>query len=196
MNCLPLRRRGAGLLLAALALLPGCAYLRYQQTLPGTLSGNLIIEWYGPDKFLVIPDARKPLTFTRANGEVIRPGMLYTDSSRLPRSLWVTRNYTPWNYTPAFVIHDWIYELHHCRVVGAQRYDPDSAAQVMAEVIRTLMDDPLYGGHNPLNLYALYRSATAPAARRLWQDGVCDTPRQLRQQSDLAEPIARFSVQF
>lgn len=185
-----------GLIWLLLAALPGCATVFYQSTPPGKLSGKLVVEWYGPDKFLIVPDPIDPLTFVRADGEVIRPELMYNDSSHIPRSLWVNKHYSPWGYTPAFMIHDWLYEMQHCRIEGYQRYDSDAAAEVLAEVVRTLMEDPLYGGPNPLNLYALYWSVKTPAAQQLWQTGVCDSPLQVPDRSLFEFPLARYVIQF
>lgn len=188
-----------GLLAAAVVLLAtgGCAYLYYQQTEAGVLDGTLVVEWYPPDRFLFIPDLDDPLVFTRSNGERIQPGLLYTDGSRIPRALWVRKHYSPWGYTPAFMLHDWLFEMHHCGYQGHQRHDPDSAATVLSEAMKTLMQDPLYGGRNEYVLYDLYHAVRSPAARRLWREGRCDSPlRYVVGEPFLESPIARYVISF
>src|SRR5262245_53900835 len=86
----------------------------YQKLKVGKLEGKVTVQWLEPNVFLFIPDAERPLTFTRSNGEKIQPGRLITDGGSIPRPMWVFRNYSPWGYAPAFIVHDWIFYTKHC----------------------------------------------------------------------------------
>lgn len=35
-----------------------------------------------------------------------------TDGGNAPRALWWHKSYGPWAYTPAYIIHDWLYYSH------------------------------------------------------------------------------------
>src|SRR5690349_10192173 len=106
--------RNALVLLSLLALLPGCDQIHYARTRPGTLEGKLEVEWIGPDEFIFHPDPRTPLKFTRSNGEVIQPGEMYTDGGSIPYAMRIFRSFSPWGYAPAFIVHDWLFDAHHC----------------------------------------------------------------------------------
>lgn len=173
--------------------LGGCTNLFYNQVKPGYLSGTLVVEWYETDKFLIVPDPQSPLTFTRFNGEQIRPNIMLVDGRALPRKLWVAKHYTPWGYTPAFVIHDWLQHIHRCGMIAERYYGQEETTRIMTEVIKTLMNDPLYGGPNQSMLYSLYQAVTTPAADRVWWRGECLQPTDL---PATAEPIARYSIHF
>jgi hypothetical protein len=92
-----------------LGWLSGCASSHYKHTAAGTLKGTVVVEWYKPDLFKYRPDTTDPLTFTRRKGTVIQPGLMLTDGGSIPRVFWVLRNYSPWGYGPAFIVHDWLF---------------------------------------------------------------------------------------
>src|SRR5215470_9390632 len=125
---------GRVILVLALLASTGCASLLYRRVAPGQLHGKLVDQWIDYDKFIFLPDKDKPLSFTRANGDQITPGMMYTDGGSIPRPLWVLRSYSPWGYAPAFIIHDWLFDSHHCGDSPFPKYTNDEAARVMAEV--------------------------------------------------------------
>src|ERR1051326_1916341 len=106
----------------------------------GKLQGKLIVQWLEPDKFLFIPDENNPLTFTRYDGTVIRPGKMITDGGSIPRPIWILRNYSPWGYAPAFIIHDWLFVVKQCNLRGFEGYSHHDAANVMGEVMKTMME--------------------------------------------------------
>ncbi len=170
-----------GIVVALLALpLTGCLdwyYSRtYDQTPSGKLSGKLVVEWIDQDKFVFLPDEKNPLVFTRSSGEKIQPQTMFTDGGSIPRALRAVKSYSPWGYAPAFIIHDWLFVMNHCKISGHEKYDVDKAAQVMAEAIKTVMENPKYGGPNKLVLYSMYEAVRSPVAKSYWDNGKCDTP--------------------
>jgi len=123
------------------ALVTGCATAReYDSFSTGKLEGKLIVQWLEPDKFLFLPDVRNPLRFTRHNETKIEPGRMLTDGGSIPRPLWILRNYSPWGYAPAFIVHDWLFEMKHCKLPGYQMFTNRDAADVLAEVMKSLME--------------------------------------------------------
>jgi Protein of unknown function (DUF1353) len=153
----------------------GCASWHYSRTEPGTLSGKLLVQWIDADRFRFLPDAEQPLTFVRADGESIRPGQMYTDGGSIPRPLWALRSYSPWGYAPAFIVHDWLFEMHHCGLPGNEAYDVEEAAQVMSEVMKTMAEaEPAY--RNTLAVYTMYEAVRSPIAVDVWNSGSCVPP--------------------
>jgi hypothetical protein len=168
------------LALAAALLIPSCDDLRsgffYDRTDTGELKGRLIVEWVDQDKFIFQPDAQDPLTFTRKDKDVLRPGLMYTDGGSVPPVLRALKSYSPWGYAPAFIIHDWLFAMKHCKIPGYEKYDLEKAATIMAEVMKTVMENPKYGGPNKLVHYSMYEGVRSPTAKEWWESGTCDTP--------------------
>ena len=162
--------------LAALVLLGGCSDWTYQRTATGKLKGTLMVKWLSQDQFVFLPDAQDPLTFTRAGNEVITPKEMFTDGGTIPPALRAIKAYSPWGYAPAFIVHDWLFVMHHCKLPGHENYDLEKAATVMAEAIKTMMEDPKFGGPNKLALYTMYEGVRSQKAREYWDNGSCDTP--------------------
>ena len=170
------------IVVALVALLPtSCTDIlygwNYDHTDTGELKGRLVVEWVDQDKFLFLPDPVNPLVFKRKGGnEVIQPQRMYTDGGTIPPALRAIRSYSPWGYAPAFIVHDWLFAMKHCKVAGYENYDLDKAATVMAEVMKTVMENPKYGGPNKLVHYSMYEAVRSKAAQDYWDKGVCDTP--------------------
>ncbi|SRR6266404_672060 len=167
-------RQGSFLIL--LGILVGCADIHYSQIKGGKLTGKLLVEWIDADLFIFTPDNEKPLTFTRYNTESITPGRMLTDGGSIPRPLWVMRSYSPWGYGPAFIVHDWLFEMRHCQYEGFEKYSFEESAKVLSEVIKTLMVDPKYKFEDSLSMYAIYEAVRSPIAKKRWDEGTCSPP--------------------
>ena len=63
----------------------------------GRFSGGFSLRWLGPERFRYLPDD-DPLTFHRANGEVITPGELDTDGGTIFPLLQVLSGVSRWSY--------------------------------------------------------------------------------------------------
>lgn len=147
----------------------------YESFKAGTLTGKVLVEWLEAEKYLFVPDNQSPLSFTRSNGDKIVPARLLTDGSSIPRDLWILRNYTVGGYGPAFIIHDWLFEMHHCKLDGWEKYDYGIAATVVAEVMKTLMETKKVSVA-PINVMAIYTASDSDAAKELWDNGKCEPP--------------------
>src|SRR5262249_9096204 len=90
----------------------------YEDFHVGSLKGKLIVQWWERDKFVFLPDKDDPLTFKRSDGETITPGRMFTDGGSIPRPLWIFRQYSPWGYAPAFIVHDWLFHMKQCGLPG------------------------------------------------------------------------------
>src|SRR4051812_4355879 len=166
--------------------LAGCQKWNYDAIPTGEVHGRLTIEWVGPDQFIYRPDAERPFYFKRANGELIKPRSIYTDGGTVPRALWAIRGYSPWAFGSAYVIHDWIFAAHHCSYPEAQKQDLNTAADVLDECIKTLMEDDYKHaqtqGHpedslrNPDLLRNIDIGVRSFIAQKMWNEGNCQTP--------------------
>jgi len=156
----------------------GCASLQYDREYdrvkPGELHGKLVVQWIDPDKFIFVPDPEEPLSFSRHNQETITPGVMYTDGGSIPRPLWSIRNYSPWGYAPAYIIHDWLFEMKHCQLPGYEKYDADEAALVLAEVMKTMLQKDQKAQPDKLTFYAIYEAVRSPIAQKAWDSGKCN----------------------
>jgi hypothetical protein len=111
----------------------GCATRHYESTVAGELEGDFIVEWRKPNSFVFLPSSENPLRFTRGtNNEVIQPDRMWTDGGSIPRPLWVFKNYSPWGYGPAFIVHDWLFHMQDCELPGYKKYDLETAAAIMS----------------------------------------------------------------
>lgn len=180
------------LLLVAATLLAGCASSKYARVPKGTVGGRLTIEWVGADKFIYRPDAQKPFYFKRANGEVIQPKAMYTDGGSIPRPLWALRGYSPWGFGPAFIAHDWLFDAHHCNLPEAKPHTVFTAADVLAEVMKTLMEaDNAQVMKSPSLLYTIDGAVRTPIAQKLWNEGKCaEPPPEVMSMSRFRAPFA------
>jgi hypothetical protein len=68
---------------------------------------------------------------------------MYTDGGSIPRVFWGIPGLSPWGLGPAYIIHDWIFEVHRCH-----RPAPPEVAQItfnqsaliLAEVGKALIE--------------------------------------------------------
>ena len=163
-----------GLLVACL-LSSGCASIHYLKTRQGKLEGKLTVQWIDFDEFEFVPDPEKPLTFTRHNGNKITPGWMHTDGGSVPRPLWAFKSYSPWGYAPAFIVHDWLFEMQHCQHAGHEEVDLYEAAQIMSEVMKTLMLEENNAPNDKFALYSMFTAVQSVPAQTQWRNGQCQS---------------------
>jgi hypothetical protein len=178
-------------LMVVVVAFPGCASIKYANVPKGEIGGRLTLEWIGADKFIYRPDAQEPFYFRRGNGELIQPKRMFTDGGSIPRPLWALRGYSPWGFGPAFVAHDWIFDAHHCGLPEVKSHTVFSAADVLSEVMKTLMEatNPQVL-KSPSLLYTIDAAVRTPIAEKLWNEGKCEVP-----PPELMEP-KRFAAPF
>lgn len=155
-------------------MLWGCADLFYARTQPGSFKGKLTVEWIAPNQFIYRPDDLEPLAFTTADGRTIRPQLMFTDGGSIPRLFWSAPDFGPWDFAPGYIVHDWLFHQHHCRLGDWQQWDFATSAQVLAQAIKTQM---LGGGRpEPTVVWAIHEAVRSSIAERLWEDGPCVAP--------------------
>jgi Protein of unknown function (DUF1353) len=141
----------------------------------GKLSGKLVVQWISPDLFLFLPDATTPLKFTRKSGQSIAPGKMLTDGGSIPRPIWILRNYSPWGFAPAFIMHDWLFAMKKCRYPGFEKYTLEEAGLVMTEVMKTMIESKTVDA-GPVTVGAMYLAVVSSPARQEWEHGKCSPP--------------------
>ena len=79
------------------------------------------MRWVHNDYFLFLPNTDDPFTFTRKDGSEIRPGPMYTD---VPLSLATSGESKDIRHgaTHPHIVHDWLFEAHHCGYEPDDRY--------------------------------------------------------------------------
>jgi hypothetical protein len=147
----------------------------YESFKTGKLEGKLIVQWIEPDKFIFLPDRDSPLTFTRSNGEKITPSKMLTDGGSIPRPLWILRNYSPWGYAPAFIVHDWLFTMKYCHVTGYDKFTYLDAADIMAEIMKTMMETKKVEV-DKLTLISMHAAVSSFLAEDEWNNGKCIPP--------------------
>jgi hypothetical protein len=142
------------------------------------------------DFFQFIPNPDDPFVLTRANGETIRPGVMYTDGGSIPRFAWGVPGYSPWGYAPAYVVHDWLFEARHCGYLPDGNYSFEATVAVMAEGLKAVME-----AYPESRNYAVFDTVTAavgsPLAKRIWEKGECKAP-AIRLQGLDREPLGEL----
>lgn len=154
-------------------VLPVKADESFDGTAIGEFSGKLLVEWISSDLFVFRPDDLDPFVFKRNNGETIVPGPMLTDGGTIPRPLWVLRNYGPWGYAPAYIVHDWLFYSKYCGESPGKDVEFGYTVDVFGEALKTMMkrDDfeDEVGTFN--NMVA---AVSSRVARKYWREGECD----------------------
>jgi hypothetical protein len=181
-----------------LSLALGACAFPFFTAQPGPIGGPVFTMWVGSDKFVYVPGpVGKNFAFeSPSTDRVIAPGMMYTDGGSIPRAFRVFKGFSPWDFGPAYIIHDWIFYGRHCfvdpddpRYEDARRFADvngingsrpitfDESAHILAEVIKTL----IHKGHtNPWNFAGQMISSAVDStfALALWDArGACRTLR-------------------
>lgn len=119
------------------------------------------MRWLGPERFRYLPD-HDPLTFHRANGEVITPDEMETDGGTIIPVLQVLSGVSRWSYAWAFLIHDWEWEIRH-----ASGKSFSEVNLTLAEAIRTMQVMGLLPAR-PLDIINVHRGVMSSVARKRW----------------------------
>lgn len=161
-------------IVSAAVLVTSCGSVFYAKTPIGKFSGKLYVEWISPNQFIYRPDASDPLTYTTSSGIKIVPRLMYTDGGSIPRLFWSSSGLGPWDFAPGYIVHDWLFQQHHCKLDDWQSYDFQRSADVLAEALKTQM---VKGGKaEPAIVYAVYEAVRSPIAEELWRRGDCKEP--------------------
>ncbi|MDZ4088173.1 MAG: hypothetical protein U1E69_15395 [Tabrizicola sp.] len=177
---------------AALVLLTvaGCANVNYDRTEPGAFKGEVAVVWLkgtgpsGDGTFVYVPTPQRPLTFTRPKGktagQTITPPMMYTDGGSVPGLARAFRGLTPWNYGPAYIVHDWVFMARQCLNTGATdaTYTDlapltfQDSAEIIAESIKALEVSKRVNARD-ISGAAVTFAVTSPFSKARWSAREC-----------------------
>lgn len=106
-------------------------YAQVNEGKVGAFSGFPLLEWHGPTTYWFKQNPY-PLTFafTRPNGIRLTPEDIVTDGGSIPRLLWNLPGMSPWDYLPAYLLHDWLFTCKPCSF--------DEANLILAEALIAL----------------------------------------------------------
>ena len=134
----------------------------------GVFEGNFFLEWIADDNFKYHPEKGNEFKFIRSDGEIIIPKEMTTTGGSTPKIVQLFDKLSPWEYGPAYMIHDWEFEAHH------QNINEKSFEEVnltLAEAIYTLMTVGYKGKVLKFNmpvLRAIYLAVMSPVGRKVW----------------------------
>jgi hypothetical protein len=169
-------------------LLSGCAEIFYNKTPTGSFAGHLDVEWVAPNLFIYRPHPTAPLTYTAADGKIIRPQLMYTDGGSIPRLFWSTPNLGPWDFAPGFIIHDWLFLQHRCKSGDWQDFNFERSADLLAEALKTQMVKSQKRA--PVVLWAIHEAVRTSVANASWDSNECRIPPGRALPTPLAAPGA------
>ena len=110
--------------------------------------------WRGPDLFEFVPKKTQPFDFAPPQAVQSHHDM-YTDIGTIPRIAGVFRQgLTPWGNAPAYLIHDWEFELHHC---GRTNKTFEQVRDTMMQCVKTLMEGRSVP-KSPFDFWLLYQA--------------------------------------
>lgn len=94
----------------------------------GAFSGYPLLEWRGPLTYW-FKQQPYPLAFRfiRPDGTILTPDDIVTDGGSIPRALWNLPGLSPWDYLPAYLLHDWLFTKKPCSF--------DEANLILAEAL-------------------------------------------------------------
>ena len=138
----------------------------YDQFSPGSFHHieSIRLSWIAPDYFVFVPKSDQSFSFTRPNGDSITPRCMFTDGGTIPKLFQSISELSPWGYAPAYLIHDWLFDLHHC---GDNNYTFEAARDAMMEGIKGLMEAGVCE-KNMWMFHGIYLAIDSKIARQIW----------------------------
>ena len=133
-----------------------------------SLKGRVFVEWHREDRF-IYRKTNNPLSFKPSFlSNPIVPEDMYTDGGSVPRVFWSIPGLSPWALGPAYIMHDWIFEVHRCNRDAppeVKNITFEQSAQILAEVGQSLVDAGLIDNNQ---LPAIVWAVRTRYARGIW----------------------------
>lgn len=63
--------------------------------------------------------------------------------------------------------------MQDCKEEGYEKYSLESAATIMSEVMKTMMETPGFDYGSKGTVYLMYKAVQTQPARDAWSDGIC-----------------------
>jgi hypothetical protein len=194
------RRSGLrGLIGLAAAPLGGCAsWFPHEDVGTGELKGDVEVRWIAQDRFIYLKTGN-PLSFKASFMSVpIVPDVMFTDGGSIPQVFWGIPGLSPWGLGPAYIIHDWIFEVHRCGRNAPPEVKAitfEQSAIILAEVGKELIRVGLIRDDM---LDAIVWGVRTRYARSLWgRPGTpdeCKPPHLLRRAAVGGQTVVKFTI--
>ncbi len=179
----------------ALVIVAACSTVQIGDPDRIFLKGRVLVEWDRQDKF-IYRKTGNALSFQPSfMDRPIVPKDMYTDGGSVPQVFWNIPGLSPWALGPAYIVHDWIFEVHRCNrdappEVRAITFE--QSAQILAEVGQSLVNAGLIDDNQ---LPAIVWAVRTRYARNIWDrpgtEEECEPPPQAA-----AERLLRRRGQF
>ncbi len=151
-----------------LTLLTSCVSVDLVDPDKISLKGRVLVEWHQEDQF-IYRTSSNPVSFKPSfMDEPIVPQTMFTDGGSVPRVLWSVPGLSPWALGPAYIVHDWIFLVHRCKLDAPAHVKAitfEDSAQILAEVGQALVRAGLVKNDRLPLIMAAVRSRYA---RGLW----------------------------
>lgn len=131
----------------------------------GEFGGRFTLEWLSPRDYAYTPVPGDEFYFKRASGEIIKPTAMHTDGGTIPRLVWSLPNLSPWDYLPAYIIHDYEYVMHH---EGDTKHSFEEVNLTLAEAVYTLMATKVVP-MNRFSIWLIYQAVSSVVGRQIWE---------------------------
>ncbi len=153
----------------AVTALAGCVWIPLEDLPSGDLKGHVVVQWDHEDHFIYLKQQSNPLSFQPSfMSKPIVPENMYTDGGSVPRVFWSIPGLSPWGLGPAYIIHDWIFQVHRCNRPAPPEVAQitfEQSALILAEVGKSLIQAGLIQ-HNMLD--EIVWGVRTRYARNLW----------------------------
>jgi hypothetical protein len=132
------------------------------------------LKWVEPNSFEFIPKQNAAFEFVRSNGDRVIPENFFTDGGSIPRLLRWSDELDPFGSLPAYLLHDWEFDLDHCERTTKSFKDVNST---LMEALRTLMELGIIQ-YNAFVFWMIETGVNSWVARAAWdrQFPVCPLP--------------------
>jgi Protein of unknown function (DUF1353) len=170
--------------LASAVWLVSCTTTPYDPELAGgDFTGEIILGWDDGIRFIYYPSDRYPLTYSFPEGHPlktsfgpIKPEAMYTDGGSIPRILWSVHGLSAWEYAPAYILHDWLFQRHYCfkddfKITLEQANAVFRDALVLTDL--KLAENNKRAPQNRAQIRALIDGAVRSFSKTAWDTGIC-----------------------
>ena len=135
-----------------------------------------------------MPVSDDPLIIVTSDKRTIRPERMYTDGGSIPRMLWGVPGFSPWGYAPAYIMHDWVFEAHHCGLDEYKSVTFDDSARYLGEAVKALMESGI-APKDEATALLIYEGVRTPLARSVWDRPNACTPAEPRESAPREEGV-------
>ncbi len=175
-------------------LFRGLGLVLYKDAKEGEMHGSVVLLWVdesetysGAGRFVYVPFPGDELRFSFTSSAHVlyqlKPAPFYTDGGSIPRPAQIFKGFSPWDYAPAYILHDWVFVAKRClaekpdcpMVQQIKQMTFRESAELMGAALRTLARTQVVYENNVAKT-TITGVVSMGFSRRLWNDGQsCDS---------------------